>query len=95
MIGGKYELKDSRSIVLNVILSAISVFALTFGIKVNWPDFVHVNHGFPLRWRVHTLSKIAGPVNLWSVNITALALDIAFWLALILLIQIIVPRIRS
>jgi hypothetical protein len=88
-------LKNSRSIVLNAILSAIAVFALTFGIKVNWPDFVHVNHGFPLRWGVHTLSTITGPVDLWSVNLATLALDIVFWLAVILLIQIIVARFGS
>ena len=77
--------KRQRAIVIQAILAVITIIALTWGTSYNWPDFVHVKHGLPLTWGVHTLSTIVGPVDTWEVNITALTIDLALWLALILL----------
>jgi len=66
------------------ILSALAMAATCWGFGYNWPDNVHVDYGLPLVWGVHTLNTIAGPVDLWSVNIGALALDLIVWLAIIL-----------
>jgi len=66
------------------ILSAVTVAAICWGFWYNWPDNVHVDYGLPLVWGVHTLNTIAGPVDRWSVSMSALALDIIVWLGLIL-----------
>jgi hypothetical protein len=75
----------NRAIIIQAILTVITIIALTWGTRYNWPDFVHVKHGLPLTWGVHTLVTIVGPVDTWEVNLTALTLDLGLWLALILL----------
>lgn len=65
-----------------VLLSAIAVAAICWGLEYDWPDNVHVDYGLPLAWGVHTLNTIAGPVDRWRVDVVALALVV--WLGLIL-----------
>ena len=63
---------------------ALTILALTWGSVFNWPDYYHVDHGFPLVWATHTLSTIAGPADIWQVNMTALLMDLLLWLGLML-----------
>ncbi len=58
-----------------------SVATMTYGTLVTWPDYVHTNFGIPLTFATHTSSTIAGAVDTWEMDINALALDLAFWLA--------------
>ena len=81
-----------RASIIQAIIAGITIIAMTWGTSYNWPDFVHVKHGLPLTWGVHTLSTIVGPVDTWEVNLTALTLDLALWLALILLTSIYLTR---
>jgi len=67
-----------------VVLTILTIFALTQGNRFDWPDNVHIDYGLPLVWATQTLSTIIGPVNLWDVNITALMIDLALWLGLML-----------
>jgi len=69
-----------------VMLTAVTILALTWGVPVNWPDNVHTDYGFPFDWGTHTTSTIAGPVDRWSVDIAALIIDLVFWLGLITVI---------
>ena len=57
-----------------------SVATMTWGTLVNWPDYLHSNYGFPLTFATHTLDTIAGPVDKWTVDISALSVDLSFWL---------------
>jgi hypothetical protein len=57
-----------------------TMLALSWGTTLNWPDFVHVNYGFPLIWATHTLNTITGPVDIWIVDIMALWMDLLLWL---------------
>ena len=72
-----------------VIWSAIAIVAVTWETSYDWPDNVHRDYGFPLVWSTQTLSTIIGPVDLWTVNISALMLDLAFWLVLMLVVAIV------
>ena len=65
---------------LAVIWIALTIIVLTWGFRYDWPDFVHVDYGFPLVWATRTLSTIAGPADIWEVNITALSIDLLLWL---------------
>lgn len=56
-----------------------SVVAMTYGTLLNWPDYVHVNYGFPFTFATHTLDTIAGPVDKWSVDLGSLSTDMSFW----------------
>jgi hypothetical protein len=47
--------------------------------RYDWPDFVHIDYGFPLKWATHTLVTITGPANTWTVDIPSLLIDIAIW----------------
>lgn len=58
-----------------------SLAGMAYGNLLSWPDYVHVNYGFPLTFAVHTLSTIAGPADTWDVELGALSVDLAFWLA--------------
>jgi hypothetical protein len=68
-----------------VIWAVLTVLTVTWGTRFDWPDNVHVDYGFPLVWATQTLSTIAGPVNLWNVDVTALTVDLALWLAIMLI----------
>jgi len=58
---------------------------MAWGTSYNWPDFVHVRHGLPLTWGVHTFVTIVGPVDSWSVSTQNLILDLVFWVGFLLL----------
>jgi hypothetical protein len=61
--------------------------AVTWGTRFDWPDNVHVDYGFPLVWSTNTLSIISGAVNLWTVDITALMMNLGVWLGIMLIIE--------
>ncbi len=65
-----------------VIWAVLAILAVTWGIMYDWPDFVHVDYGFPFVWATHTLNTIAGPADLWRVNLKALLMDLALWLGI-------------
>ena len=81
-----------RATAVRAVLSAIMIAALIWGTRYNWPDNVHVRHGLPLTWGVHTLVTIVGPVDTWRVNLTSLLLDLALWLGLMIIIDLILWR---
>jgi hypothetical protein len=62
-----------------IIWSAAMALALTLGITFDWPDYVHVNYGFPMVWATHVLNTIHGPVDIWQVYVLSLLLDLVFW----------------
>jgi hypothetical protein len=84
--------KRNLSTAALIAMSVIIAIALTWGVTLNWPDYVHVNYGFPLTWGVHTLSTIQGAADNWSVNISALVLDLLIWLGLTVLSQVIIQK---
>jgi hypothetical protein len=59
---------------------ALTVFAVTWGSEFDWPDYLHVDYGFPLVWATHILSTIVGPVDIWKINPQALIIDLVLWL---------------
>ena len=65
-----------------VVWAVLTILAVTWGIMYYWPDYVHANYGFPFLWATHTLITIAGPVDIWKVNLQALFIDLVFWLGL-------------
>jgi len=65
---------------LAVVWTALTIIALTWGFRYDWPDFVHVDYGFPIVWATHTLSTIVGPADIWEVSITALSMNLLLWL---------------
>ncbi len=73
-----------------VILAVATVLALTWGFRYDWPDYVHDSYGVPLTWGIHTLITIQGPVDIWRVDIVALATDLAIWLGIMIASLVIV-----
>jgi hypothetical protein len=61
----------------------LTATALLWGFRYDWPDNVHVDYGLPLTWGTNTVSTIAGPADLWDVNVSNLMVDLIFWLAII------------
>lgn len=76
--------RSTALVVIGVVLAAgwavAAVLVMAWGVLVDWPDYVHANYGFPLTFAVHTLDTIAGPVDRWSLDVGALAVDLSFWL---------------
>jgi hypothetical protein len=66
-----------------VVWSFLTAVALLWGLRYDWPDFVHVDYGLPLTWATNTLSTIAGAANLWEVNVSNLTVDLTLWLAIV------------
>ena len=69
-----------------LLWSILTIFAVIWETRYDWPDNVHIDYGFPLVWSTQTLSTIIGAVNLWIVDITALIMNIIFWLGIMLII---------
>ena len=65
----------------------LTIFAITWGARYDWPDNVHVDYGIPFVWSTNTLSTIGGAVNLWTVDITALIMNLGLWLIVMLIIE--------
>ncbi len=81
---------------LVVVVSVVALLALTWGTYYDWPDFVHLDYGFPLTWGTLTLSTIAGPPAApWRVDVVALQADLAFWLGLIIIVVILGRKFKN
>lgn len=82
-----------RAMWSRVALGVLLVVALTYGWTTSYPDNVNVSFGLPLRWGTHQLITIAGPVDMWRVDVTALFLDVVVWVGLIILVpEFVAPR---
>ena len=68
-----------------LIMALLTILAMSWGNRFDWPDNVHIDYGFPLTWSTQTLSTILGPVNLWTVDVTALILNLTIWLTIMLI----------
>ena len=71
-----------------VVWSIISILGISWGNRVDWPDNVHINYGFPITWSTNTISTISGSANIWTANIEALISNLAFWLGIMLVISL-------
>ena len=82
--------KKSVSIVLMfmVVWMVFSIVGILWENRFDWPDNVHIDYGFPFVWSTNTLSTIVGAVNLWSINTTALIMNLAFWMIINLIVTI-------
>jgi len=77
------------------IWAVLTILAVTWGVMFDWPDFVHVDYGFPLVWATHTLNTIAGPADIWHVNLQTLLMDLALWLGIMVVAVAIILQISS
>jgi len=82
-----------------IIWTAATIAATLFGAFYNWSDYVHTDYGLPLTWATHTTSTFAGPANIWTVDTTALAADLAIWLIIMIVavaaIQLVADRVKQ
>ncbi len=72
----------------SIIVAAIAIAFMVYGSTYSVPDLVRVDYGFPLRWGHNTVDTIVGVVNLWSVYVNALAIDLAFWFAILIVVSL-------
>lgn len=77
--------KIIMTLALIVAFCIITIIATTWGNQIDWPDNVHVDYGFPIVWATQTLSTIVGAVNIWTVDVTALAMNLALWLGIMVI----------
>lgn len=68
-----------------VAWTILTIFAVSWEIRYYWPDNVHVDYGLPLVWATFTTSTIAGQVNIWTVDISSLIMDLSLWLGTMLI----------
>ena len=83
-----------RKTILQSAVALLALAAIVFGRPVSMPDNVHTLHGLPLNWGTHQLVTIAGPVDMWRVNIVNLAIDLVIWFAAVILVPSILERTR-
>ncbi len=70
--------------IIPVLIAVVGIAAILWGLDYVIPDLGISKHGIPLIWGVNTTITIAGPVDIWSVDITALLIDLMVWFSLIL-----------
>jgi hypothetical protein len=56
------------------------------------PDNIQRLHGLPLKWGIHQIATIIGPVDTWRVNISYLVIDLIFWILLVIISPVIYER---
>jgi len=78
---------------ITVWLTAM-LFALTWSAKFDWPDYEHINYGFPMVWATHVLSTYSGPADNWQINIAALYINLLFWLGPMVIGLAVILRFR-
>ena len=76
--------KTIYAVFFMIIWAILTMLVVTWGTRYDWPDNVHVDYGCPFVWSTQTLSTISGAVNLWAVDVTALIMDLALWLGIML-----------
>lgn len=77
-------------LVFSVFLIILTtILSVTVGTRFDWPDNVHVNYGFPFVWSTNILSTISGAANIWIVDITALIMNLGFWLGIMLIVELV------
>ena len=76
-------------LVVNTLWIVLTILAITWGTRFDWPDNVHVDYGFPFVWSTNTLSTITGAVNIWTVDFTALTMNLGLWLGIMLVTEFI------
>jgi len=84
---------NKRTIIIQSICSILAVIGISYGSKFSVPDAVSISYGFPFSWSVHQLVTIAGPVDIWSVYMGFLVIDLGIWLLLILVLPIIANKL--
>ncbi len=67
-----------RTIIL-LILSGVGTFAILYSYSYAVPDLLEARYGFPLTWGWHIMNTIAGPTDVWRVDLLSLGLDAAIW----------------
>jgi len=61
--------------------------------ELNWPDYYHVEYGYPLPWLVRTLSTIAGPTDKLEFQMASFAMDWVFWWVVAVIFIILATRL--
>lgn len=78
-----------------ILWVTVGVLAVTWGFRFDWPDYVHVDYGLPFVWATHALVTIAGPVDKWNVDVTALIMDLALWLGSLVIVTAVLLYLRD
>ena len=81
-----------RKLLIQSIVSVVAIIGIAYGRLFSVPDAVSRLYGLPLRWGVHQLVSIAGPVDVWNVNVTYLVFDLSFWMLVLLGISMLTDR---
>jgi len=90
---GSHPSAMDRSLLLRAALGVLTVAALCYGWTTSFPDNVNISYGLPLKWGVHQLITIAGPVDTWRVDVWALLIDLTLWVALLIVVpELVKPR---
>lgn len=82
----------NKTLAIQSLVSILAIIGITYGKNFSVPDAVSKSYGFPLTWGIHQLVTIAGPVDIWSVNIANLVIDLASWLIILEILVVIFER---
>jgi hypothetical protein len=69
-----------------VLWTIVIILAVTWGTQYDWPDNVHTDYGLPFVWSTNTVSTLVGAVNLWTVDTSALMMNLGLWIGLMVAI---------
>jgi hypothetical protein len=72
-----------RTIIL-IILGIIGTYAMIFSSVYSIPNAVEVRYGVPLTWGTNIITSISGAIDLWTIDIIRLAVDVAFWFTVLI-----------
>lgn len=86
------RLRNARAVIVGVGLSLASTL---YAREFNWPDYYHIEYGFPAAWVVRTLNTIAGPTDKLAFQPLQFILDLMFWTLVAFLILPAINRVRG
>ena len=83
-----------RLVFAQVLTAVMVVAGLLVRFHYDWPDYVHTDYGFPLVWATTTTSTIAGPAEIWQLNLANMAVDVAFWAILSVIVATMIDVLK-
>jgi len=78
-------MEGARAWLIPSVVAAVGIAAFVYGSPYVVPDLGFLTYGFPFTWGVHTTMTIAGPADMWTVNLGYLTIDLISWFVAVVL----------
>ncbi len=77
-----------------VFFAAATLLNLIRAEHIAYSDLEQWNYGFPWGWLIHEVASIAGPKDLWTIELPNLVINSIVWAVIALALAYLLARLR-